>query len=74
MYPNYSRNVFGKTNETFSSIPDNVVTSAGFITSITDSTSLSGVDAPDVMPTLDTPFNHSNFILSGPFIKYAGIP
>ena len=47
---------------------------SGFRKLITSSTSDSGVEAPDVIPTVLISVNHSRLMLFASFIKYEGTP
>ena len=68
------RSSLGRVNETSSSTPVNTVTFSGCSASITFSTSTSGVEAPDVTPTLTLPSSQDGSISLGPLIRYAGTP
>ena len=61
-------------NVIFSGGPPIYSTESGLIDLITSWTIFSGVDAPEVIPTVFTFFNQSKLISSGPSIKYEGTP
>ena len=63
------RSSLGSVKVTSSSTPVSTLTRSGFRARTTLSTSTSGVEAPDVIPTLSIPSSHAGSISSGPLIR-----